>query len=656
MSNDEHTWEQGVDNIMKDKFFTIMVAIFFSFFPRIGWAIENPAIRSPIDLRPLPPGNVRSGLFRSPNPIDTSGNLVITGNIRGGRHFRGIVPYRADSYFGTVTGSSELDSFLRHSAGSEDFGRYKGAYGPFYSYSRTVTTTRPGQAGVIRPPTMRIGGHTVGYDVTGTLLPLSRGQTLSQHDSVILGSGSGSPRFAGSQIQENMFWIPAGSRGVGTRRPMSMTPQEIERAILAEVGTGIYRDKNRMLARQETTPQQETWMERLRWELEGVEKRGAELEKGLTGQDESLRLRSSETEQADVQQAFELQRLRGQPAEDEQQGPERDREQGTGLDIYEQMRQQINELQKSYEQLVAEEAAKAAPKAAKIKGVWDDSHFATYRKTTPESKETVDSIGSKVRTSDGAHGEKGQSEKSSGFVGLVPPISGETRFSQTQKDMFGVPAKSRRMELSRSGVGAVRSKVQTSDEEVDLSARAKAILGAYRSFESFANDKFNQHLAIGEKYLKQGKYYRSADAYTLALIYKPEEPVAYIGKGHALFAAGEYISSALFLSRAITAGSEGCGTKDYGIPQFLALGSKLLGFIDRDKLENRVVDVEQWQQRSDSAELQFLLGYIYYQMGRLDAALEAIDGAYEKMPEAPAVIALKKVVESKGQTHQDKSP
>jgi tetratricopeptide (TPR) repeat protein len=635
---------RGVDNIMimKDKLFAIMAVMFFSFFPGIGWAIENPAIRSSLDLRLLPPGNVRSGLVRSPNPIDTSGNLVITGNIRGGRHFRGIVPYRADSYFGAVTGSSELDSFLRHSAGSEDFGRYTGTYGPFYSFSRMVTTTRPGQAGVIRPPTMRIGDHTVGYDVTGTLLPLSKGQTLSRQGSVTLGSGFGSPRFAGSQIQENMFWVPAGSRGMETRRPMSMTPQEIERAILAEVDTGIYRDKNEMPARKETTAQQETRMEQLRWELEGVEKKDAELEKDLTGQDESLRLRSSETEQADVQQPFELQRLRGQPAEGEQQGLERDSEQGTGLDVYGQMRQKIDELQKSYEQLVAAEAAKAASKVAKTKGVREGSHFAVSSKIGTESKEAVD-------------GEKWPSEKDSGFVGLVPPISGETRFSQTQKDMFGVPAKSRRMEFSRSGVGAIRSKVQTSDE-VDLSARAKAILGAYRSFESFANDKFNQHLAIGEKYLQQGKYYRSADAYTLALIYKPQEPLAYTGKGHALFAAGEYMSSALFLSRAITAGSEGRGTKDYGIPQFLALGSKLLGFIDRDRLENRVVDVEQWQQRNSSAELQFLLGYIYYQMGRLDAALEAIDEAYEKMPEAPAVIALKKVVESKRQPHQDKSP
>ena len=60
----------------------------------------------------------RSGLIRSPNPIDTSTNLVITGNVGGGRHFRGVVPYRATTDFGAVNPSSSLDSFLRRASGS----------------------------------------------------------------------------------------------------------------------------------------------------------------------------------------------------------------------------------------------------------------------------------------------------------------------------------------------------------------------------------------------------------------------------------------------------------------------------------------------------------------------------------------------------------
>jgi tetratricopeptide (TPR) repeat protein len=66
---------------------------------------------------------------------------------------------------------------------------------------------------------------------------------------------------------------------------------------------------------------------------------------------------------------------------------------------------------------------------------------------------------------------------------------------------------------------------------------------------------------------------------------------------------------------------------------------------DRDKLESRVVDVEQWHKYSGAAELQFLLGYVYYQMDRLDKAKEAIDAAYQKMPESPAIITLKKAID-----------
>jgi len=172
--------------------------------------------------------------------------------------------------------------------------------------------------------------------------------------------------------------------------------------------------------------------------------------------------------------------------------------------------------------------------------------------------------------------------------------------------------------------------------DVDVSARAKAILGPHETFASFSNDKFNQHLRAGEMYLKQGRYYRAADSYTLASIYKPDDPLCYAGRSHALFAAGEYLSSALFLSRALEI-----------FPEYALFKIDLVAMVgDRDKLESRIVDVEEWLERSDAPELQFLLGYVYYQMGRLQRAKQAIDAAYEKMPDSPAVIALKRAIDS----------
>jgi len=161
-------------------------------------------------------------------------------------------------------------------------------------------------------------------------------------------------------------------------------------------------------------------------------------------------------------------------------------------------------------------------------------------------------------------------------------------------------------------------------------------MGPHKTFASFSEDKFNQYLRAAEQYLKQGKYYRAADAYTLASIYKPDDPLAYAGKSHALFASGEYMSSALFLSRALEIFPE--------YVQFKIDVEAMVG--DRDKLESRVADVEEWLEKSDAGELWFLLGYVHYQMGRLEPAKKAINAAYEKMPEAPAVITLKKAIET----------
>jgi len=161
-------------------------------------------------------------------------------------------------------------------------------------------------------------------------------------------------------------------------------------------------------------------------------------------------------------------------------------------------------------------------------------------------------------------------------------------------------------------------------------------LGEHKTFESFAEDKFNRHMRAAEEYLKRGRYYRAADAYTLAAIYKPDDPLAYAGKSHALFAAGEYMSSALFLARALEI-----------FPEYAQFKIDLVAMVgDKDKLESRLANVEEWLDESNAAELQFLLGYVYYQMGRQEEAEKMIYAAFKRMPESPAVVALKKAITS----------
>jgi tetratricopeptide (TPR) repeat protein len=142
-------------------------------------------------------------------------------------------------------------------------------------------------------------------------------------------------------------------------------------------------------------------------------------------------------------------------------------------------------------------------------------------------------------------------------------------------------------------------------------------------------------MAAGEQYLKDSQFYKAADAYTLAAVYQSDNPLPYAGKSHALFAAGEYMSSAFYLARAIEIW-----------PDYLRFKVDLRKYFDKDLVENRMADISQWQEKTDSPELLMLLGYVYYQTDRLEQAQMAINGAMMKMPESKAIGMLKKVVDA----------
>jgi tetratricopeptide (TPR) repeat protein len=169
------------------------------------------------------------------------------------------------------------------------------------------------------------------------------------------------------------------------------------------------------------------------------------------------------------------------------------------------------------------------------------------------------------------------------------------------------------------------------------SEAAGGILDTYKSFAAYSNDKFNRHIRAAESYMKQGRFYRAADAYTLATIYKPQDPLGYGGKSIALFATGEYMSSSLFLARAMEV-----------FPQYAKFRIDLVGLIgDKDTVENRILEAREWLDISKSAELEFLLSYVYYQMDRLEFARIAIESAAKKMPDSQAIAAMKKAIDER---------
>lgn len=171
-------------------------------------------------------------------------------------------------------------------------------------------------------------------------------------------------------------------------------------------------------------------------------------------------------------------------------------------------------------------------------------------------------------------------------------------------------------------------------EQANIAAQGRQIMGEHKTYDSLAYAKYAGYMQTAESYIKEGKFYKAADVYELAALWRPEESRSYLGKGFALLAAGEYMSSSYYISRAIEL-EPVLASKSFDLP-------KLLG--DRDMFENRLLELEGWQERSGSGELAFLQAYVLYQDGRAEAAAEAIAKAVKVMPESKAVQKLSQVL------------
>ncbi|MCL5280687.1 MAG: hypothetical protein M1376_12365, partial [Planctomycetes bacterium] len=104
----------------------------------------------------VPPSAYGAGLVSMPSPVDNTNNLVMTGNVSGGKSFRGNVPYGSTTSFGAPLGSTSLDPFLRYSSIPEGLGNGPSDYSPFYSPTGTVPKMPPGASGVFAPGSPRV--------------------------------------------------------------------------------------------------------------------------------------------------------------------------------------------------------------------------------------------------------------------------------------------------------------------------------------------------------------------------------------------------------------------------------------------------------------------------------------------------------------------
>jgi tetratricopeptide (TPR) repeat protein len=572
--------------------------VFVIFLSATAWS-QSPYISSPVGSTYQPVSQTQRSLFRSPRRYDVAGNRVIEGNVSGGAHFRGNVPYGSvTSFQGSVPSADTLNSFIRYSAGSEDFSRGSGRYSqvkPYYNPSRTVTFTMPGQPGVFTP-TSASTLRSIGGDAGGELIQ------AAQSGRRILGSAA-----SASDIRSG---------------PMSMSLQETERLISAEIGGGTGAEYG-VSATEIVIP---------RIPREGqVDHRATDLKIKTVGE-EGVQPRFGFAEQLYAEESAPKEDLAVKRIEHEQ--------------ALEQIRERVREQMLAEGQAEpGETSAGTAAELGRAAGKYitgqeaiggKDLEQEDFLETYTRVKQQIDNLQEVLK--------KLKSVKDAGEATSVESIleHGGTVGAEKVPENLDVRYPNIDTDLQAFRKNVERLAAESGQKNVlydtDISAEANRILGG-KSLAAYSEDRFNEYMEAAKVYQQQGRHYRAASAYTLASIYKPDEPLAYAGRSHALFAAGEYMSSALYLSRALELSPEYAKVK----VDLLAI----LGTDDKEELDNRIAEIEQWYKRSDEADLKFLLAYIHYQAGEFDKAKEAIDTARTMRPDSSAVDALSKAIENK---------
>jgi len=132
------------------------------------------------------------------------------------------------------------------------------------------------------------------------------------------------------------------------------------------------------------------------------------------------------------------------------------------------------------------------------------------------------------------------------------------------------------------------------------------------TFAGPQDNRLNHYLRTAESYLRQQEFFRAAGQYELASLVDPANPLVWLGRGHALLAAGDYVSAVRSLTRAMELYPD-IGHLRYDLHDFLP---------DPSLLESRRADLEVRLGTQDDPELRFLLGYIEYHSGLKKFGLE----------------------------------
>ena len=144
-------------------------------------------------------------------------------------------------------------------------------------------------------------------------------------------------------------------------------------------------------------------------------------------------------------------------------------------------------------------------------------------------------------------------------------------------------------------------------EKPDAQAAAPTI----NTLVEHARQRFHEHMQRGEKLMQQGDYYKAAYAFDSALLYHYNNAEAYLAKAHALFGAGEFMSAAFFLNKALLAD-----------PSLVRKHNTDLRreFAQPEQFQKRLEELAYWQELSGQPLLSFLYGYVLFRIDNMEQA------------------------------------
>jgi len=654
------------------------------------WARYSSPTTGPAGRGTLPPSSYQTSLVNLPNPVDNTSNLVITGNVSGGKAFRGNIPYGSATSFGGRLGSTSLDPFLRYSAIPEDLSAGSSAYSPFYSPTGTVPKIQPGSSSVFAPgsPRVAVGMMASQAEQPADVMPLAEAApSRAATGPMASGRLGDSPSPSWGRFQASLE---------GTVPMWSKAPEEMRRIVAGESGSPSTERQLTPQSRQTLTPEEyRQQLEQLQRDLDRVKANASQFEQDLRvgRQTPSQSMEQQPVEAAQPYASAETLRRIIQP-ESQAQPPAANPPAGQdllsrtmstpdGWGTPGQIATGRSELalvspqgppagqplspEPSPSELAAQKSRIDGIFAPQTGGTVPETGRAEPRGASSSKLPALQRVEETARAFDApgraltyplqnsagnvpASAAGGVAGPPTGSVASVvqpapaPSLSTDTdaalRYTRGVEDALPPspsrpPAAAQTSQAALGGLGATQpNQTQVQSARPPAPPPADGINPAKGASDSVSKEQFDRCLTSADADMRQGRYARAAESYALACLYKPKEARPQIGRSHALFAAGDYLGSAVCLSKAIELDSHYVLKKPGKKSDFIeAVGGP-------DRFVQRITELEQSARNNNAPGLQMLLAYVYQQVDRPEEARTAIRFARKALPSSMPVALL----------------